>query len=174
MTGNEHRLKLLGTIIAFIGVIGGLAGGAVAYLDYRGKAELEALRSLHDAQLLTCRDVSNAASHLFSANDQEQFDKALTSFAELKHGAALTILDKSVLDQMVDLYNAAITIDSKDHGQKFRHAVISQLCDKPFQVALQCRKMLAKGYRDEVGEKIQILDDSYVIGWSTEPCKAHQ
>lgn len=174
MTREEYRLQLLGTIIAFVGVIGGLVGGAVAYLDYRGKAELEALRALHDAQLLTCRDVSNASARLLSANDQEQFDKALTSFAELKHGSALTILDRSVLDQMIDLYNTALKVDFKGHGGEFRNAVIGQLCDKPFQVALRCRKMLAKGYRDEVGEKIEILDDSYVMGWSGGPCAPHQ
>jgi hypothetical protein len=162
---REYHLQVVGTAIAFIGVLGALAGGTVAYLDYSKKAELGALRALHDAQLATCREASQASARLFSVTEQQEFDAALTSFGEIKHGTALTLLDKSVLDRMVDVYNLGVNVKSKERGQAFQSEVRRALEGKPFLVALECRKMLARGFKDEAGTKIQSLEDEYALSW---------
>src|SRR5712691_8976393 len=142
MERREYVLKVIETAVALVG----LGGLFVGYLDYRGKAQLQALRSLHDAQLQTCRDVAVASARLFSSSDQQGFERALMDFAELKHGKGLVTLDRGVLDKMVRVYNHSLSLKSPARGEAFKEVVRRSLCNEPFEVVLECRRMLAHGF----------------------------
>jgi hypothetical protein len=149
MDHKEYRLQVWGTMIALFGVVGALAGGTVAYLDYRSKPELGALRALHDAQLATCRDASLAAARLLAATSQEDFERVLLSFGEIKHGPALALLDRPVLDQMIFLWNDAINFESSEKGWKFSASATDKLGMEVFKVSSECRKSLVRGFEAE-------------------------
>jgi hypothetical protein len=170
LTEKDYRLKQIQTLVTTIGMIVALLAGALGYLDYSRKAKLQALRGLHDAQLQTCNRVSDAAARLFSATDHSKFDAAFTSFTELKHGMALTILDEPVLNRMIRVYNLALSaknnIGSNVKGEAFRAAVRRTLCAEPFIVVTECRRLLVDGFQKEANGGISIIDPEYVMKWA--------
>lgn len=162
MAGNwERRLRIVQTMAAIVGI---LAVG-IGYLDYRRKAELQALRGLHEAQLSTCKAVANAAAGLYEATNQHEFDLALSAFAKLKHGEALAILDPPVLTAMLTTWGEVAKFRSGKQGADFQTEARYKLCDDPLKVVLACRTMLASGFRIEGGEAIKLLDDNFTMQW---------
>jgi hypothetical protein len=102
-----------------------------------------------------------------SASDQKQFDEILVRFGELKHGRALAVLDVPVLNSMIDLWNAADDVESVRTGSEFQEDALSKICNLPFKVVLECRKMLASGFKQEGG--ITVLNDNYTMGQDLPP-----
>ena len=166
MERKEYLLKVIETAATVVGVAGALGGALWGYLDYREKAELQALRGLHDAQMTTCNEVAATTAKLLSASNQDEFDDALAKYGEVKHGKALLILDKRTLDTMVRLWNKAIDINVAEDSGEFGDAVMRSLGNLPFEVVLSCRKMLASGFEEEGKTQIEEIEDGYVMTWS--------
>jgi hypothetical protein len=164
MEGKFTALDMINTTVAVVGVAGALFGGTIAYLDYRGRAKLQALSELHAAQLATCPEIAAATAHLYSADNLIDFRNALGTFSELKHGHALDLLAPAVLDKMVDVYNLSLGIKSNKTGAEFKNDVDSKICNAGFEVVIACRSMLAAGYKAEGG--IEEIATDYTMGWA--------
>ncbi len=155
----DHRLRVVQTVAAIVGIMAAVLG----YLDFRRKAELQALRGLHDAQLATCKQVSNAAAQLYEAANQKEFEAALSNFSRLKHGEALAILDAPVLDAMLATWGSVYGFKPEPDAANFNTLLQYRLCDDPLKVVLACRHMLSDGFRSEGGNAIKLLDENVVM-----------
>jgi hypothetical protein len=181
MEKAEIRLEIAKITIAVCGFLVAASGAYAAYVDYSRKAELQAadhkrkaelqtLRALHEAQLRTCETIAHVSASLFSASSQSEFNQALMEFARVKHGKALAIADKPVLDGMVQVYNAAAQINSPQlRGDQFEELVRAKLCNRPFEVVLKCRQVIVDGFARE-GGNIQSIDSDYPMKWTPSSC----
>lgn len=175
---NELSIKKAEAFIKGLALIGVAFGAYQGYLTYVQKAELQAMRALHEVQMKTCERIVKASTSLMHQDSFDGYSKALTEFSVLKHGVALTFLDVKVIDKASDVYNVAVelfdnaqTIDALEkQDESLADSVVKDLAqcyfeNKPFELALACRESISKSYRAESGSDLSPLSEQYTMGW---------
>jgi hypothetical protein len=169
---GEFNLKVAQSSVALFGLILASFGAWQAYLTYRQSAELQALRALDDAQLTVCEELTSTAAAAFSAGTRDELTETYRSFAKLKHGRALMLLDKDVLDHAVVVHNNFLdALDLADGEPHYRERVRCILSNAPFDLALACRRMMGKAFQREAHDAIEPIDPDYVMRWNAK-CEA--
>ena len=166
MEQREYRLEVIKVAISVVGLLGLAFGGTFTYLTYRQHAELQARRALNDAQLKVCQDFVSVAAKMFSAEDARTFRALHYQFSEFKHGQALALLDKDVLEKAVVVYNSSLPVLEIADGPSFRATVRCALKNSPFQLSLACRRMIAASLTKEAATTVEPIDPNYVLGWT--------
>lgn len=164
---SSERLKVAEIAISAGGLVLALLVGVVAYLDYRDNAQLQSMRALHDAQLRLCEEVSTTSARLTSAADLDELYASLDLLSELKHGRALVLLEKPVLDELVALYNSALLFTLRDEiDDSFTYDLQCSVGEKALSVVHECRRMLARAFEREANFQISLVDADYTVGWA--------
>ena len=85
-------------------------------------------------------------------------------FSDIKHGKALVLLDKDVIDKAVVVYNDALPALQIGDGPDFRTNIRCTLKNSPFQLSLACRQMIA-GSLSKEAQTVEPIDPNYIMGW---------
>jgi len=154
----DFTLRVFGTIIAALVLGCSVWGGIAAYNAYRQQAKLQAYQAVHAARLRACEEASASAAKLFSPRTDDDFYSAWLSFAEVKHGKALMLLDPNIVNLMIEINNRGAVVMNANGYCSFANRTICILGDKPFELALACREMVNRDYSKEAGTKLPEFD----------------
>ena len=166
MDQREFHLEVTKVAISIVGLLGLAFAGTFSYLTYKQHAELQARRALDDAQLKVCQDFVSVAARMFSAENAKTLRSLHYQFSEIKHGQALVLLDKDVLERAVVVYNNTLPALNIADGPDFRANVRCALKNSPFQLSLACRRMIAASLTKEAATTVEPIDPNYVLGWT--------
>jgi len=162
--GIEFWLKVLAALIAIVGVV-------YEYQNYKQRASLQALQSIHAARLSVCQTVSENAAKLFSVSDIPGFETIRVNFAEIKHGKALMLLDPEVVYRMVTVHNLAFKVTKyKSACKSLPQRAYCILEEKPFELVLACRDMINRDYTLEAGAPIKSFSAPIAMSWAQGTC----
>ncbi len=165
MEDREYRVKVVEAGVAVIGLVSLVFGGWMAYLSFRQNAELQALRALNEAKLQMCQSIVDLASKMYSAADVHTLRSTYTSFAEIKHGKGLILLDQEVLDQAIAVHKAALEALALEDGPDFAERARCKLGNEPLKLAVSCRTMMGAALATESGAAITPLVPRYAMQW---------
>jgi hypothetical protein len=105
------------------------------------------------------------AAKSFSAENNKTLRSLYYQFSEIKHGPALVLLDKDVLDTAVAVHNKLVDALAVTDALDYRDKVRCTLLNTPFELSLACRRMLGESLRKEAGGGIEPINPNYIMNW---------
>lgn len=179
----DKKLKIAEIAISALGFSLALFLGVIGYLDYKEQssrlanqalreARLQTMRAFHTAELDICSEVSSLSASLLASSSDEQLLKKLGELSEIKHGRALVILEKPVMDSLVEFYNKAVDFYNKEQKPgDYTSGLVCEVGKSGFEVVHACRKAISKAFDREANTELGIIDVSYTLSWATDSCK---
>jgi len=166
---NSNKFKTVELSLSAGGLLLALIVGIIGYMDYRDRAQLQAMRALHDAQLQLCQEVSIVSAKLTASTDLDALYLQLDSLSELKHGKALILLKQPVLDKLVDLFNSAVNFTNLEEiDDSFRDQLRCAVGQQALDVVLECRSMMAQAFDEEANFELDQIDTNYELSWGCD------
>ena len=179
----DRKLKITEITISALGFSLALFLGVIGYLDYKeqssrlasqalSEARLQTMRAFHSAELEVCSEVSSLSASLLASESDEKLLEKIRELSEIKHGRALVILEKPVMDSLVTFYNKAVDFYNKEEKKSsYNSSLVCAVGESGFAVVHACRKAISRAFNREASTELGIIDESYTLSWATNNCE---